>query len=177
MLGLPLLQACVPMQIRDAQTGAWLPVRGGTLEVHRNIEIPADSRRAFFQDGAAVRNIDEFKPFCQIEVTTLRAAPQTIRSDTFAATPLGEWSEQVVGKVVETPVQLAALRVNSSSSWGGDGAPSVRNMLYFRLHSPSQPDVRGLACGGARDDPIDAVAPTLQEIAAALGNYATLTPH
>jgi hypothetical protein len=177
VLGLVLLQACAPMQIRDTQSGAWIPVEGGTLEVHRAIQVPAGHTRVFFQDGAVVAgNVDEFEPFCQIQITTIRATAQTIRPDAFTVTPRGEWSEEVVERAAQPPFQLAALRVGPPLSSMGDGVPSVRQMLYFRLHSPAQPNVRDLACGGARRDLGDAAAPTLQEIAAALGDYATLTP-
>lgn len=160
------------MQIRNAQTGAWLPVTGGTLEVHRDIGIVAGRTRTFFQDGVPARGINEFKPFCQIEISTLRETAQSIRPDSFAVTPTGGRYEQVVEIM---PIQVASLFVGiGTSADSGDGPSRVTHMLYFRLHSPLQPDVRGFACGGAFDDPGDADAPTLQEIANTLGSYATL---
>ena len=172
LAGALLLHGCGPMQIRNAQTGAWLPITGGTLEVHRDIGIAAGRARTFFQDGVPASGINEFKPFCQIEVSTLRETEQTIRPDSFAITPVGGRYEQVVEMV---PTQLASLFVGIGTSVDGGDSPSrVTHMLYFRLHSPKQPDVRGFACGGAFDDPGDADAPTLQEIANALGSYATL---
>lgn len=92
----------------------------------------------------------------------------------FAARPFGERLEQVVTR---PPAPLM------SASWtlGGfvgrnDGPSSVTDVLYFRLHSPAQPDVRGFACGSGFDDPSRVEAPTPQEIEAALGDYATLVP-
>lgn len=171
-----LMQACTAMQVRNAQTGAWVPIQGGTLEIHRDVEIGAGRARTFFQDGVPAHGINEFKPFCQIEVSTLRETAQTIQPDSFAVTPVGGRFEQVVERL---PVQVAGLFIgvgSGGSMSGSDGPSRVSHVLYFRLHSPKQPDVRGFACGGAFDDPGNADAPTLQDIANALGAYATFTP-
>lgn len=168
--GLLLIPGCTPMQVRDAQTQRWTPIQAGSLEIRRDITIAAGRARASFQDGVPAQGINEFKPFCQIEVNTLRERPQVIRPDNFVVTPLGGRLEPVVTR---QPVQVAALFVGFGS--GGDGPSNVSHVLYFRLHSPTQPDVRELACGGAFDHPGNADAPTLQDIANALGSYARLT--
>jgi hypothetical protein len=168
----PLLQACGPLQIRDVQTGNWIPFHTGTLELHRDINIPAERTRAFFQDGAQVSRINEFKPFCQLEVTNLRTDTQTVQADSFAITRVGRQTETVV---VTEAIQVASLE-NIAGLVRGDGGPlRVTEILYFQLRSERQPNARELACGGAFDSPGNADAPTLQEIAAALGEHATLT--
>lgn len=173
LIGIPLLQACTPMQIRNTQTGTWVPIQAGTLEVRRDITIPAGRTRAFFQGGMQVSGINEFKPFCQLEVSTLLDKPQTVHPDSFTITRVGGKAEQVVEAA---PVMLAALDgffVQMGNDNGG-GPSRITQMLNFRLHSDHQPDVRRLSCGGAFDDPWDADAPTVQDIATALGDYATL---
>ena len=55
------------------------------------------------------------------------------------------------------------------------GLSREMQVYVFSLQSERQPDVRFLICGGAFDDPADADAPTRQDIAAALGDYGTLT--
>lgn len=173
LLTTPLLQACGPLQIRNAQTGNWVPFQAGTLELHRDIHIPSERTRTFFQDGAQQSGINEFKPYCQLEVNRLQAEPQTVSPDSFAITRVGGKTETVVAL---TPTLVASLDNNVAWLDRNDGGPlRVTQVLYFRLHSDRQPDVRELACGGAFDSPGNAAAPTLQEIATALGENATLT--
>lgn len=173
LLGIPLLQACGPLQIRDTQIGNWVPFQAGTLELHRDIDIPSERTRTFFQGGAQQSGINEFKPFCQLEVNRLREEPQTVQADKFAITRVGGKTETVVAL---TPTLVASLDNNFALLDHNDGGPlRVTQILYFRLHSDHQPDVRELACGGAFDSPGNAAAPTLQEITAALGENATLT--
>lgn len=173
LLSTLLLQACGPQQIRNAQTGDWVPFQAGTLELHREIRIPGERTRIFFQNGTQQPGINEFKPFCQLEVNLLREEPQTVQADSFAITRVGGKTETVVGL---TPTLVASLDINVASLDRNDGGPlRVTQILYFRLHSDRQPNVRELACGGAFDSPGNATAPTLQEIAAALGENATLT--
>lgn len=172
LLGMPL-QACGPQQIRNAQTGDWVPFQAGTLELHREIRIPGERTRTFFQNGAQQPGINEFKPFCQLEVNRLREEPQTVQPDSFTITHVGGKTETVVAL---TPTLVASLDNNVAWLDRNDGGPlRVTQILYFRLHSNRQPDVRELGCGGAFDSPGNAAAPTLQEIAAALGENATLT--
>lgn len=173
-IALPLLSACGPMTVLDTQRGAWVPIRPATLEIHRDITIPAERTRAFFQDGAQVSAINEFKPFCQLEITTLKTTAQTVHPGTFTVVRVGSKMQEIVQTA---PLQVAALDgfVLVDSQDGGSGGPSrITRMLIMNLHSAAQPDVRRLDCGGAFDDPYDADPPTLQEIAAALGGYATL---
>ncbi|MBU2477493.1 MAG: hypothetical protein KKA36_00250 [Gammaproteobacteria bacterium] len=167
------LQGCGPLQIRNEETGTWVPFQAGTLELHRDIHIPSERTRTFFQGGVQLPHINEFKPFCQFEVNRLRTEVQTVQADSFAITGVGGKTETVVGI---TPTLVASLDNNIASLDRSDGGPlRVTQILYFRLHSDRQPDVRELACGGAFDSPGNAYAPTLQEIAAALGKHATLT--
>lgn len=171
---LPLLPACGPMTALDAQRGAWVPIQPATLEIHRDITIPAERTRAFFQDGAQVSAINEFKPFCQLEITTLKTSAQTVHPGTFTVVRVGSSMQEIVQT---TSLQVAALDgfLLADSPDGGSGGPSrITRMLIMTLRSDAQPDVRRLDCGGAFDDPFDADPPTLQEIAAVLGGYATL---
>ena len=161
------------MQVRDERSGGWMPLRGGTLELHRDLAVTAHSARIFLQRGERVHRLDEFEPFCQLQVR-FSETPWTVRPGRFELIPDGEQNEEVVAMLA--PVQLASLAMPVLASRDDGGPSSVTTMLYFRLSSPAQPDVRGLACGGARDDPGRVEAPTLPQIADALGAYATLTP-
>lgn len=168
-LGVPMLQSCGPMTVRDARTGAWVPMQAAVLDVHRDIVIPGGHTRAFFQNGAPVPHINEFQPFCQLEVNTLKEQARSVHPDRFTVTRVGRSIKEVVEA---RPVMLAML--GGFALTHDDGPSRVTQMFSLRLHSERQPDVRGLACGGAFDAPGHAYAPTMQEIAVALGDFATL---
>ena len=172
-LGVPLLQACGPLTVKDAQTGAWVPIQAAALEVHRDITIPSGRARIYFQNGKQVSGINEFKSFCQLEITTLQEHVQTVRPDRFTVTRVGRSMEEIVEARSITLAALDNFALGEGSDDGG-GPTRITQMFRFRLHSDRQPDVRSLSCGGAFDDPVDADAPTMQEIAADLGDYATL---
>lgn len=50
-LGVILLQACGPLQIRDAQTGNWVTFQTDAVELHRDSQIASERTRAFFLKG------------------------------------------------------------------------------------------------------------------------------
>ncbi len=172
-LGIPLLQACGPMTVKDAQTGAWVPIQTAALEVHRDITIPSGRARSLLPKRTQISHINEFQPFCQLEITTLREHAQTVHPDRFTVIRVGRSMEEIVEA---RQVMLAGLGGGGLGQSDNDssGPTRITQMFRLRLHSDRQPDVRSLACGGAFDTPGDADAPTLQEIAAALGDYATL---
>lgn len=168
-----LLTACGPMQIRDARTATWVPIQAGSLEVHRDIRIPGGRARIFFQDGVLSSGINEFKPFCWLEVATLEAQDQSVHPDSFTIIQVSGGTEEIVES---GPLMLAALHGVAMTALDSDnGGPSrITRLLNFSLHSNLQPDVRRLTCGGAFEEPSDADAPTVQEIAVVLGEYAAL---
>jgi len=172
-LGVPLLQACGPLTVKDAQTGAWVPIQAAALETHRDITIPSGRARTYFQNGKQVSHINEFQSFCQLEITTLKDHAQIVHPDKFTVTRVGRSMEEIVEARSITLAALDNFALGEGSDDGG-GPTRITQMFRFRLHSDRQPDVRSLSCGGAFDDPSDADAPTVQEIAADLGDYATL---
>ena len=172
-LGVPLLQACGPLTVRDAQTGAWVPIQAAAFEVHRDIAIPSGRARTFFQNGKQVSHINEFKSFCQLEISTLQEHVQTVHPDRFTVTRVGRSMEEIVKARTVMLAALDGFALGESSDDSG-GPTRITQMFRFHLHSDRQPDVRSISCGGAFDDPADADAPTVQEIAADLGDYATL---
>jgi hypothetical protein len=171
---LTLLQACGPLTIRDTTTKTHVPIQTGTLELHQEVSFPSERTRIFFQDGGIVASINEFKPHCQLEIDPLRDVVQKVQPDRFEITRVTTRIDQVV---MTRPVQLATVRMGGSMLFGkSDGGVSRHTLVYlFRLQSERQPEVRQLNCGGAFDDPGLAEWPTLQDIAHALGDYATLT--
>jgi len=165
------LYGCGPMVIRDASTGAQVPIQRGSFELYKAVEIPSGRTRIYFQGGRQVGGVNEFQPHCQLEVNTLLEQTRRVEADVFAVTRVGTRSDQVV--MGQSGVQLAGL--GGFGLWGA--GESRRMYVYvFGLHSDRQPDVRSLNCGGAFDAPMLAELPTLQEIQEALGEFGTLHP-
>lgn len=169
-----LFAGCGPLSIRDAERNAYVPAQAGTFELLKEIMVGGGRTRAYLQGGTAVLGVNEFRPHCQLELGTLKDTPRTILPDTFTVTRVSTRTDQVVQS---SPMQLAALgNVRLAHRDLNDGGEMRRMYVYlFFLHSDRQPDVRALICGGAFDTPGLAMRPTLQEIAASLGAYGTLT--
>ena len=167
------LQACTPLTIRDAATSTYVPMQTGSLELHREVRFPRERTRVFFQDGEILSSINEFKPHCQLEIGPLRDEVQRVRPDRFEITRI---STRIDPVVMVQQVRLAAVGMGVGAFFGGvDGGVTRQAQAFlFRLHSERQPQVRQLNCGGAFEDPGLAQWPTLQDIARALGGYATL---
>jgi hypothetical protein len=171
LIPLFLLQACGPLTIRDAATKTHVPIGSGSLELHREVRFPRERTRVFFQDGELVPTLNEFKPHCQLEIGPLRDEVQTVRPDRFEISRI---STRIDPVVMLQPVRLAAVGMRVGAFSGDGGVTRQTQVFLFRLHSERQPQVRQFNCGGAFEDPGLAQWPTLQDIARALGDYATL---
>jgi hypothetical protein len=169
-----LLAGCGPLLIRDTERNAYVPAQAGTFALHKAITVGGGRTRVYLQDGEPVSGVNEFKPHCQLQVNTLEDTLRTVHPDTFTITRVSTRTDQVVQSV---PLRLAALGTFQQAHFGHDDGGETRRMYVylFYLQSDRQPDVRALICGGAFDTPGLAERPSLQEIAAALGAYGTLT--
>jgi len=171
-----LLAACGPLVIRDDARREYVPLRSVVLELHREVEIPPERTRMFFQGGEVQSAFNEFRPHCELTVRNLLDRPQTIHSDRFLVTHVLADTVQVAtaGNVVVAMNLDIQLSHGGGGDSGGDGEGRQMKTYIFQLHSDRQPDVLSLVCGGAFDLPSWAARPSLQQIERALGDYATL---
>jgi hypothetical protein len=173
-----LLAACGPLLIRNEATRGYVPLRNASLELHRDVVVPPESARVFFQQGVVQPGINEYRPHCELTVRSLVDRPQTIHADRFTVERV---SADVVHVVTSGDVVVALNAEFQLTSGGGDGGGDGegRQMKIYTLylHSDRQPDVLSLVCGGAFNLPAQASRPSLQDIETALGNYATLELH
>ena len=176
LCGIPFLPGCGPLTIKNEETGSYVPARRGTLELHEAVVIPADRGRIFFQAGnLGFGGINEFEPHCELTVRTLTDEPQIIYADTFMVERV---SRDIRHVVKSRSVLLASLpEFRLATGDGGDGESMQMHVYIMELHSDEQPQVQYLVCGGAFNEPALARLPTLQDIAAALGRFATLKLH
>lgn len=168
-----LLSSCGPMTIKDATTQTFVPIQGWVLELHQEVTIPPNRTRLFFQGGRVSRGINEYEPHCQLRVRPISTQPRPVHPDRFS---IDKAFGEVDSIVSNGPVRLAAAdtAVVMGGGGDGDGPGQLIHFYYLGLHSDRQPDVSYLVCGGALNDPAFSRYPTLQEIRAALGDYATL---
>jgi hypothetical protein len=145
---------------------------GGEFILHEEITIAPGRVRMSFQDGAAAYAYGEYYPHCDLVLPEITEEPQII--------PAGSYR---IGRVIgqthyvsrpQGPVLLAA-------AWGGSNllASSSDSFWYMfayhmSLHAETPPEQLTLICGGAYDFPFYVKYPSLAEMQASLGEYATL---
>jgi hypothetical protein len=175
-----LLAACGPLLIRNEATRDYVPLHNASLELHRDVVVPPDRARVFFQDGMTQPSINEYRPHCELTVRNLVDRPQTIYADHFTVERVSSDIVHVVasgGVVVAINVDLQLAIGGGGSDGDGDGEGRLLKIYTLYLHSDRQVDVLSLVCGGAFNSPALAARPSLQDIATALGGYATLQLH
>ncbi len=172
-IGLLLLGGCAGLSSPDPASPHYAYSAGWTVQLNRALLIPADAATVRLQYGRIVpRNgVQDYDPFCVVELNTVRETGQTLRPGRFEV-----WR---VTRSVSTIAAAASSFVKTGL--GSDhGAPSF---LYFktefRLRDAAQPELRGMTCMW------DQMAPgnralmrhlALDEIRQALGDWMTPIP-
>ena len=175
-----LLAACGPLLIRNEATRDYVPLRNASLELHRDVVVPPERGRVFFQEGVVQPRINEFRPHCELTIRKLVDRPQTIHADHFTVERVSADIVHVVTTgdvVVAVNAEFQLTSGGGGGDGGGDGEGRLMKIYTLYLHSDRQPEVLSLVCGGAFDIPALATRPSLQDIETALGGYATLELH
>jgi len=149
---------------------------GATVELQRDLEIPADRTRVFFQRGKLLPggSFDQYYPSCDLEVRTLQPEAQLVEKDRFMVTRV-EYGQEAVARVEGEALQVAAIGIGIGSGGGlwWDRGESIFRYVRIWLHSERQPDVMRLTCRGAWEDYFRASPPNDVEIRIALGDIIT----
>jgi len=145
---------------------------GYRLTLHQTVRIPPGKARIYIQNGRVVgTGFDSYQASCSLEVRHLGERAQRIEPDTFVVNRIQQFFEEVASSGW-APARLAGLGLAGAAV---DGGPSmIYRGWHFWLHSRRQPNVLRLSCRGVFADPWEADPPTFDEIAAALGDVATL---
>lgn len=144
---------------------------GYRLVLHQPLTVAAGNARVYLQGGKMLPSLgfNQYAVSCNLEIRKLSEQPQTIEADTFVVTRVQHLMEEVASW---QPVVLASLTLAGADV---DSSPADIFLGYhFWLHSEGQPDVLRMTCRGVFSEPWNAQYPTLGEIAAALGDLATL---
>ena len=165
-----LLAACrAGMQV-DAGHTLFRTLPGSEFILHADIIIPPGQLRASFQDGKLLHGASEFEPRCELEIRDFSEEPQTIHAGTYTIEKV-RGLDRYVARPKEN-IQLAAagalqLGTGTDSQW-------YMRTYHMKLQSDVHADAPALICGGAYNYAFYVHYPDLQEMLAALGEFATL---
>ncbi len=167
------LAACrAGLQLRTGDT-LFHTLPGSEFILHADIIIPPDKLRASFQGGKLLNGASEFEPRCELELRNFSEEPQTIHAGTYIIDKV-RGLDRYVARPVEN-IQLAAAGVLQLGT-GTDSQWYMRT-YHMTLLSDGHEEVPALICGGAYNYAFYVRYPDLQDILAALGEFATLKIH
>lgn len=174
LLGTLLLGGCTALQSPDPASPHYAWTTGWSMQLNRALTIPADAATVRLQYGRIVprNSVQEYDPFCVVELDNVAAAPQTLQPGRFEV-----WR---VTRSID-PVSAAAPRPLLQVRYVfDDGEPTF---LYyattFHLRDPARPDLRSMRCAWNQMAPGNRALMrhlTLAEIRSALGDWITLIP-
>ncbi len=173
LLTLVLLGGCANLQSNDPASPYYAYATGWSMQLHRELTIPADAATVRLQYGRIVprNSVQEQDPFCVIELDTVRDVPQTLAP--------GRFEVRQVTRSVST-VMAARAPGFVRTGLADDGSPTfLYYITTFRLHDPAQPALRGMTCAWNQMAPGNQGLMrhlTLGEIRSALGDWMTLVP-
>lgn len=155
------LTACERHIIADENSALYSVPAGSLLILPQAIEIPPGSARVFIQQGQIIpsRQINQYQPYCEFEINTLKDDVQIIQPDQFHI-------YKVTNDIRYVSRQTLFASLSSNTFDSGD---IVGFTDEFFLRSASQPDVRKLSCLHW-DDAHKRMYLSIKQIRQALGN-------
>ena len=156
---------------------AKIPV-GSSVVVHRPLSVVAGNSRVYFQHGKMLNRIEHtYDPYCYFSMKRPRAemqSPASISPATFTVKKQYRRKEQTAkrGTLLASSVSVG---IGVGSNWWlalNEGGPQNLNH-YLRLEPSDQPQVSTLVCG-VYADPQERTTPSSEEMAGALGEFATI---
>ena len=168
ILSLTACEADSPVKARQT---LFHTLPGSEFILHEDIVIPPGRLRASFQGGKLRAGASEYEPRCELLLRRFSEEPQTIHAGTYIID-----SVRGVDRYVLQPdekVIVAEAEVLQLASDGGDSQWYMRT-YHMKLSSDTHTDAPALICGGAYNFAFYIRYPDLQEMLAALGEYAQI---
>ena len=173
LLGMLLLGSCAGLESADPASPYYAYSTGWIVQLYRPLTIDPDAATVRLQYGRIVpRNgVQEYDPFCVVELNTVRDEAQTLQPGRFEV-----WR---VARSVSTVAAAASPFVRAGLAVDSHEPSFLYFRTEFRLRDASQPELRGMTCMW------DQMAPgnrplmrhlTLDEIRHALGDWMSLIP-
>lgn len=168
ILSLAACNAGPPVEARQTLFHA-LP--GSEFILHADIVIPPGRLRASFQGGKMRAGASEYEPRCELLLRRFSEEPQTIHAGTYMIDSVRGMDRYVLHP--DEKILMAEAEVLQLASDGGD-SQWYMHTYHMKLTSDAHTDVPTLICGGAYDFAFHVRYPDLQEMLAALGEYAQI---
>lgn len=168
-----LLGGCASLTSPDPASPYYAYTSGWVAQLNRPLPIAPDAATVRLQYGRIVprNSVQEYDPFCIVELDTVRAEVQILQPGRFE-----------VWRVRRTTsfITVAASPLLQAAYVDDDGDPSfLYYITEFRLRDPAQPNLRGMTCAWNQMAPANRPLMrhlTLHEIQGALGDWMTLIP-
>jgi hypothetical protein len=180
-VALSLVACRAGLQLRTGDT-LFRTLPGSEFILHADIIIPPGQLRASFQGGKLLNGASEFEPRCELELRDFSEEPQTIHAGTYTIEKV-RGLDRYVARPAEN-IQLAAagvlqLGTGTDSQWymRTYHMTLLSDAYHMTLLSDGHEEVPALICGGAYNYAFYVRYPDLQDILAALGEFATLKIH
>ncbi len=164
-----LVTACIPGSRLPGVDSLYHALPGGEFVLHTEFTITPGRVRVSFQDGSPAYGYDEAYPHCDLVLPTISEEPQLIPARSYR---IG----RIIGQThyVSRPLQLAAAQGTRGLLLADAGEEWIMNAYHITLHAETPPERLTLVCGGAYNYPFYARYPTLADMQASLGKYATI---
>ena len=166
---LMLLAGCQTL-IQQHTNGPWVGIApGSTLTLRRAVQVPRGRARVFFVNGRVRGFGANYTPACALEVRQIDAqAAQTIQPGGYRIVRAQNYWTEVADAADPNRIRF---RLADHDSDGGYSM--IQTGYHFWLEGQDR-NVKRLTCLGVLNDPAVAYPPTIEEIGAALGRWATL---
>ena len=156
--------------IQQHTNGPWVGIApGSTLTLRKAVQVPRNRARVFFVNGRVRGFGANYTPACALEVRHIDSqAAQTIQPGGYRIVRAQNYWTEVADAADPNRIRF---RLADHDSDGGYSM--IQTGYHFWLEGQDR-NVKRLTCLGVLNDPAVAYPPTIEEIGAALGRWATL---
>lgn len=162
------LVACQVSRVDDEHSHYFTIPSGTRLLLHTRLTIPARKWSVYFQQGEATSfgKVDEYLPYCQLEVSGPQEQEQNIEPGTFEVTDVRD----EVNSVLSAPVSVA---YSGHRMAGVFERQFARYETVMYLRATDQPHITQLRCSRIDETPVGTFV-SVFEIRQALGDVLTM---
>lgn len=166
------LSGCAALQ-PDSETALYSRVpEGSVLRIEQRIPIPAGRARIWLRGDSLSTGSTSVAPICGLEVDEIdHEGVQYIEPGELRIRRVQNLWAEVVQR---WPALPDGARLQLADVNGGGGTPMIREGWHLWLEGEQHPNLMRLTCVGMLNDMPEARPPTVAEIRASLGRFATL---
>ena len=159
------LTACSSAPVKDPDSYLYSVPVGSKLILNKEITIPANLARRYFQNGRAVlkNEINIYYPHCSLLMNPLVNYERVIKPTVFEIYKVVDDEDYV-----QLPVYLASRFLSNV-----DGSTIMAYASLYYLRSTDDSDVRSLECA-QWDDPVNVEYLSINQVKKSLGGYFSL---